>query len=364
MNSTDLDAPIVLISRVSIPRFGAKDLNFAEMASRSRGWLRITDMSFVVDPGEVANAGQTSTNDQYGALINIDAGVGRHRITNGQVPVWMLGPRLSFFGEFSSSYLITNSTNAPKVNCYTWRLPKPMLVPPGTSMGMKVSRPITSLVQDLVGDQPNAITVEVAVKGTRLARAPKVRETDIPYVTNFRTLPTTTAPILESGQGFATGGSLANPFTKELYVERFNQRTLVGNSGANGIQATDFNTSFFNAGFNNGLPPGPIGTRGPSNIRCRIFQNHYEVMSETNPKPQVFSGGTTVVPDAPQGKMLVDTVFSPQWATWRVGQSLAPKEWYNAEFSANFNFSDQSDGNGSFDISPMLALVGCRRESI
>ncbi len=365
MNTDKYDAPACLISRVSLARGGAQPLNFANMASRSRGWLRITEFRFVIDPGTFAAGGGLGDfrASQYGQLICLDAGIGRHRITNGQVPIWLLGPRLSYFGEVGQqAYLLDANANAlPIINSYTWKLPKPVLVPPGTSLGMLLTRPLVSTLQDNNTYLPNAMTVEVAAVGTRLAKPPKSRLTDVPYVTFFRTLQSTTSPILESGQGLATAGSLANPFTKELTVERFNQRTA---AGAANTAACDFNTFAYNSG---GIGGG--SNLSPSNIRMRLFQDHYEVISETVPKPQAFSPITAgTMPDDPQGKVVIDTIFNPQWATWRVNARLPGKKWYNVEFSTQGK-SDNGTAVGfskadNYDIAPMLAMVGSRKEYV
>lgn len=360
MNSSKYDSPCVLISSVSVPRGGATPLNFAAMAKRSRGWLKISEIQFSIDPGIILN--RTSVNglspgDQYGGLINVDCGVGRHRMTNGQIPVWLLGPRLSVFGEYGQqTYLNSPNTGLggtnrmPVINNYTWRLPKPMLVPPGTSLGMLITRP-SELLLDGATPLPNAMTVEVSAKGVQLAKPPKNRETDIPYVTYFRgPYLNPTALLLECGQGFATGNSLANPFNKPLMVERFTQRTAFGFNATSPQSAGDFQWYYGNIGSLTG---------GPSNIRLRIFQNHYEVMSETQPSPQNFGGAPTVL-DNPQGKAIIDSVFNPQWATWRVGQELASKEWFNAELSANLPFYSAANWN----VVPQVAMVGSRKEHV
>lgn len=369
MNSNALDAPVVLVSRVSLARGASQPLNFAAMANRSRGWLEVNEIAFTIDPGFVngrSGPNGITPGDQYGGLITVDCGVGRHRMTNGQVPVWLLGPRLSYYGELGQqSYLagpdqgLGQTCFLPVINCYTWKLPKPMLVPPGTSMGMLLSRPSVGFLDPGTGaiPFPNPMTVEVAVKGKRLAKAPRVRETDVPYATYFATNPLdTVAQLAECGQGFATGNSLANPFAKPLMVERFTQRTAMGAPSGTFFYAADFQGFTANAGNNNAPTAG-----NPSNLRLRIFQNHYEVMSETNPKPQVFSNASgSVAPlDNPQGKALIDSVFNPQFATWRIGQELASKEWFNAEFSANATFV------GTLAMcQPAVAMIASRREGI
>lgn len=358
MNTSKYDSPVCLTSPVvALVALAAKPLDFAKMANRSRGWLRITEFRFFL---QKVDDNTSNTIDSLGGIISISASVGRNQITNGQVPIWLLGPRLSYYGETGARGYLQRTAVGPfaetplsPVNCYTWTLPKPMLVPPGTSLGMLVARLGTNPTMD---DGSSTVNVTVSAVGTRLASTPKVRETDVPYVTHFRTGPLA-ASILESGQG-----PLANPFTKPFMVERFVQRT--------GFELEDYNVCEGNVG-----AALAAGSTLPMNIRLRLFTDHYEVVSETKPTPQVFSAGhgapAAIGMDDPQGKVVVDTVINPQFATWRVGTVLRPKGWYNAEFSCNgandlatrgaFATAPMTLG---FGADPMISMIGSRREKI
>ncbi|MBP6479885.1 MAG: hypothetical protein KA310_03465 [Pseudomonadales bacterium] len=341
------DAPVCLSAEVELARGVAKPLDFDRMTSRSRDWLRIKEFRFFIDPQTQAIPnGLVFTADSLGALVAITANVGRHRITNDFVPLWMLGPRLSWRGEFSEqSYLVNGAGfTLPATNCYTWRLDKPMLVAPGTSLGMTVSRPVISTLLDPLSQLPNPFKVEVSAVGERLCRPPTSRETDIPYVTHFRTLPTTTTSLLQSGQY-----PLSNPFTKELRVERFNLRMAYGATAVTPGDATPFQDFLVQRA--NGNP----------DCRVRIYDGlNYDVTTETRPVPQTITGAGAAG-DNPQGKVLIDTVFNPQWGTWLVNTKLGPKQWYTCEFAQSVNFGDNQVAT---EYAPMVAMVASRKEFV
>lgn len=169
-------------------------LNAEQMTPPSNRPMLVRDITFVV----FSTFGSTWQNT--GLLVQAKINAGRFAVTNGFVPLSLMGPVTDRRAEFIS---ITGQTLS--VSYFKWILPKPMYLPPNTQMQFTFQTSPLSFI----GVGSGSAIVLASVRGLLLDKQQSTAE--VPYVTAF--IPTTTQ--LQSGQQ-----DLANVLDKPLKLHR------------------------------------------------------------------------------------------------------------------------------------------------
>lgn len=159
----------------------------------------------------------------FGGSIRLKLSMGRFALSSVYLPVGCLGPTFDGgtldsvqleTGSFSPETLGPQFSNYSRLGFFRWRLPRPLVVPPGAALEAKISRQIEGLSQ--IYPSETTVTVNVAYAG-RVSRKQFPRGSAIvpvPYVGLF-TNTFTSANVVTSGQL-----DLYNPFREPLTVQR------------------------------------------------------------------------------------------------------------------------------------------------
>jgi hypothetical protein len=244
------DAPIILNASVQMERGnGGLDVDLSAMQTTSRNWLRIDELRVFIDPG-IATTGTTGVDADVdlGTMVDVAISVGGEELTTGfigtpshptgeriaYIPAFLLGPRI--YRRFST--INNNNAGAPWLtrpyvdqNSYSWVLPKPLFVPPGTPIKFKVRR--TGTVNYLDPYQSGVSTtfdVEVAAVGVRLAKRPILTSRCLPHLHAWSPRNNNAARV-ESGEAF-----------RNLHLETLNLTRLIGATVRYGGQTIITNT--------------------------------------------------------------------------------------------------------------------------
>lgn len=158
----------------------------------------------------------------FGGSIRLKLAAGRFALNSVYVPVGCLGPTYDggtmdsatyAAGLFSPESLLSGFTDPYHMGFFRWKLPRPLVIPPGTALDAKISRQIEGL--NIVYPSTTTVSVNVAYVGRVSKKAlPSGIAVPIPYVGLFENV-FTSANVAISDQL-----DLYNPFVQPLNVQR------------------------------------------------------------------------------------------------------------------------------------------------
>ena len=201
-----MSAPLVLNTSVTLAANGTAVADSAALASPFREPLVIDEVRWSI---RVADATRTAANMGY--CVRTALTLGQWGLTNGMLPIWILGTSLQENGYAEEVQDAQWVAANPIFSNYRWRFPKPLYVAPGQALRSGFQR---------IGDSVsgNAI-INVAYSGRYALPedAPKDGQIDVPWATAF--LPGTGQTTYISSEQ-----SLDNPFLVPLKVQRLTFR--------------------------------------------------------------------------------------------------------------------------------------------
>lgn len=205
--------PFTLSSSVALTPSQIKPLDSAAMGNKFRLpmlldslWVSIYQAGTSLGTGYVA----------MGSQVALSVRSGRLALTNGFVPVWILGTQL--LGQFGE-YVTENPgfTNYPfYYEAYEWRLPRPMWIQPGQGLQIDV-------LKDALGT--GTYNIQVVAKGRIFPdnSTPTPQTIHVPYVTAFIPGSGTSPFVLGNGAlttSVSNTNDLRNPFDDIFYAQR------------------------------------------------------------------------------------------------------------------------------------------------
>lgn len=158
----------------------------------------------------------------FGGSVRLKLALGRYALSRVYIPVGCLGPmfeggtidnEIYAAGTYSPETLSAQFTDDFHVGYFRWKLPRPLVVPPGMPLDAKISRSL----DQFTAAYPSATTLSVNVAYVgRVAKKdlPSGLTIPIPYVGLFENV-FTSASVAASGQL-----DLYNPFVRSLTVQR------------------------------------------------------------------------------------------------------------------------------------------------
>ncbi len=174
--------------------------------------------------------------------------MGRLAITNGFVP-------LVLFGKSLNTTDVTNGGSAQSGFCMTWKLPKPLYVPPGEFISPRFQfiLPITPAGGQAVPD-PTPFQIEMSIVGRSLpVDCPVPRTIDMPWISFWQSKAlnctvSASSTFLTRDQSRET--DLVNPFNTPLFLQRLVGRLPTVGANANGtFEANDAGFCFIGSEF-------------------------------------------------------------------------------------------------------------------
>lgn len=343
-----LDSPIVLsCGRTLMARnSGPIQMDMSPLQARTTSWIELHGLRFYVEAGvdEGLELDTIFGKTEYGMLIDAQISIGHYNITEDYTALAMLNPRVqSLYRRMSQAYIVTGEEEdrlGLTTNGVDWRFPRPMLVPPGVVMSINLQR---RSALSSVDSYTSTFSVSAAVYGRKLASKPKSRITQIPYVACFQPKANSAATVPTSFSNqfqVKAQPKFENPFAnKGLFVERFICRAF----GSDAV--TDW----------------------ASMPRILISDSRrYEIIDQTYPQPQRAPGAASLVPvaypggDIPQGTVNAPTIFSRTWQSWRINQTLDPKQYYEVQVRQQ----QQTPPADTDDPIPWVSMIGSREERV
>lgn len=220
-------SPLILQAQITPPAgggsFGLADTTRLQNPFRAPMWL---------DEIRFHLLGGASRGDAWSS-ISVELKLGNLSITNGFVPISLLGKTLS--DSISGEGSVPDS--------FVWKLPKPLFIP-----ARELLRP-TIYFSPYSGAPTKTVTVLYCCRP--LSRGtPEPRVLQAPWVTYFRP-PFLVGPNAADTTDQSTSSDIFNPFDQDLYVQRFVGRLMVqGNNtdASNNMSIGSANVSLTLAG--------------------------------------------------------------------------------------------------------------------
>lgn len=175
--------------------------------------------------------------NDFGRTLRARFTIGHRAISHDWIPLWNYGPRLqtSYAGQLSPSVIpfSTIETTAGLLGAqvassygwfstFVWRLPRPLIVPPGMSL-------VPSILRGGDGSL-GTVTVEIGYIGRRMPDTFKVpKEIDIPFVAQFLPPEVSGTTFLQSRDRV----DMTNTLDVPVDVQRIICRTAIGGVQAN-----------------------------------------------------------------------------------------------------------------------------------
>jgi len=314
-------APVLLSTR--IPIVGLNTVrsvqDITQLINPFKTSMLLDEIRFQVSAVNAAGVVQDGAFTDLTGVLHVQLDMGRTPLTKGFVPVWALGKQLDALLETSLVSAISNSRRF-----VTWRLPKPLFVPPGEFV-----IPQFKLRGDLFNPLAAvpAAGVNADVRVTYFGRSlpsdyPWPKNLHVPYVAAW------SAPVLSSGdvaitnyEVESTEADLVNSLNEPLRLQRFLGRlmTQVPNDSFSGVSA-----------------PGDTIDVGSQFLLVRMGGG---------------TGGIAVRDEVP-----FHHLFSAIDKAWTVGALLPPKSF----FQAFLRTGDLSALAGPRRWVPQIAMVGWR----
>lgn len=210
-------APLLLATNVQVPIGGVVSANADELTNDFEQDVQLEEIRFIVSVnGARFNATNAVSMGALGSLVRAQIKMGRLDLTNGYVPIWLLGTRYQAAMEAMTGFsdLVATPNRTAVWEYHRWRFPKPLLVPQGAAISCSFTYLTPTGRQGPLAfavDSPLNVWVAVAGKALskRIARPSKI---PVPYATYW-------APKM--GEGVSGDDALFNKFPVPLYVQRF-----------------------------------------------------------------------------------------------------------------------------------------------
>lgn len=211
------------------------------LTNESRGPMLLDEIAFLVDLSE-SDPAHDAPRVPYASQFLAKIDYGRYPLTNGYVPIMLMGPPYNPESEFtglSDVYVkynvggeIGNWNKKERWGYFSWRLPKPLLILRGQGLTASLQFKPDGRRTDMSVIGHNAALVTMAMKGRALpssTRAPQMQ--DVPYVSAFA--PTYSGTPGAGGAWDSSRASeleLKNTFGSPLHVQRLIARAESGGS--------------------------------------------------------------------------------------------------------------------------------------
>ncbi len=280
------------------------------------------DMSTLVNTAKEAMLINTITittegNGGYecGGLVFVSFQVGRFKLMNAPVPVWMLTPNPRSDNYYQAQ---TIDSISRRWHTYRWVLPKPLYVPAGEALVPTFSRESDSHTDD--------IDITISYAGHVVERIPRPVVVDVPFVANV----IGTGGTVSAWEGVAAG--LGNPFNVPLQIQR-----LIGR-----IRTPNLTTKYLDSVVSSGsggaqaaapLDGGYLTDDGSAGVLTRIRD----------------SVGVDLVKDP----IPFDALFSGKSRMWPFERTLARREYLSVYFR-----------DVPTNTNPMIAMIASRQERL
>ena len=291
-----MESPILLTAEFSLlPGADTKGLADSSLLQNPFGTAMLLDeIRFTVNNFQHSRGGE-------GGIIRAAFKLGRTPITNGFIPIWNFGKVLNPI----------EALGAVTVSTFTWKLPKPLYIPP--------SEYLIPTLQNIA--MPSGLDLTAKVRVTYAGRSlasnhPTPKAIHVPWVTAYLT------PFRGAGTftDQSTEADLVNPFNESLNVQRFIGRILVDK-----ITATE--------------------EVGESVTYYAGLGSRLTTVRMTN------SNGVILVRD----NTPFNHLFNATDRSWTVNAILPPKGFYLAFFSQNHTGMDAAGY-----VSSMISMIGHR----
>lgn len=181
--------------------------------------MEILEVKFEISGGGIGGS------DVYGGSVGCELLLGTNKLTDGSIPLWSFGRIENLRAESSA---LESSGSAPRFTFYSWRLPRPLFIPAGTTVTPNITH--TGLV-------PTALNVRVAYSGRTVAKKPK--RVHVPWVTAYGSKsfnPLSTADVDRSANL-----DLQNPYDEPVNLQRIVGRAITSIASGNYVSnSADF----------------------------------------------------------------------------------------------------------------------------
>lgn len=299
--------PILLSSSVTLSEGETKSPDLGRLQNIFRSPMVIDEIRFML----TATIASTEVHN-FGGSVRARFKMGRIDLSDQFVPIWLHGPILEdAFLNIEGNIILVPPLNPGEehvVGHFRWVLPRPLFVPVGN-----VLAPTFSRQHDFRG---GTVNVDVVYCCRRLpAGTPTPNEIDVPFIGVF-VAPEMTAG--DSGVALSTARDLFNPFTRELYVQRFLGRVQQRTAGNPNLDR---------------IFDGTTSLGGNTTIRIQDSKG-YNITRDFVPWTHVFDVNRRA---------------------WTFRRSLAPKEWYAVQILVPL-----ADRDVYFQ--PQISMVGWRKE--
>ena len=290
-----MDSPVMLSATLVVPINSVRGLaDSTQLQNPSRTAMWLDEIRFFVSFG-------TSDFSTLSLQLRVSLKLGRTPITNGFVPIGLLGKLLN---PYETIYLQYTSGAF-----YTWKLPKPLYIPAGEYLIPAVQH---IGVAGITADANVRITY--AGRSTPSGRpAPSVL--NVPWATAF------VAPSRGTGaftdQSYET--DLVNPFNEPLRVQRFLGDVVLADSNNNRTYGNSVICS--------------IGSRFTT---VRMVNSNGAILAR-DPTP-------------------FNHLFNITDRAWTVNALLPPKGFYTAYLAQDYSLLDLA----SVTITPIISMIGHR----
>lgn len=222
------DFPVQLYSTGNVPVGGTTTLDADDLQNAFQKHVQIEEIRFLL----YLNAATNLLPGALAPLIRVQLKMGRIDLTNGFVPLWLLGTRMQRAVELANGY--TAAGQKTIWDYQRWRLPKPIIVPHGATLLPSFSYQTPTGKGAVVNALNSPITVYVCMVGRSLKRLNLPAKLEVPYATFW--LPSVAQKSQQSGDD-----ALVNKFTSPLHVQRFIGRIASTSDGTDGDNwASDF----------------------------------------------------------------------------------------------------------------------------
>jgi len=276
--SPGYEHPVQFFSQVAVTSNAEASIRGRALANTLEKTIAIHEIKFVITMTPNVVGVESITQVALGGMISAHLSVGKVPLTNGPVPIWLLGSIYSRYDEDSYGVDSTESTSV-----YVWKLAKPFHLPPGAQLSARFRH--NGLLR-----QP--ATVAVAIAGSICNRPPRI--TAAPFASAFVGTPLDVAAGLVEE---APETALANITGVPLRVDR-----MMGRAAAHNPQAAS------------GLVPDGI-----------VFSdaNHPEV-SQLYSVRMVASAGQPIIRDFAPFR----SVFPYATGSWECPHTMKPNDFY------------------------------------
>lgn len=224
--------PLLLQAQITPPNqggsMGLADSTLLENPFSSP--MLLDEIRFRLPPTEAYNNSGTTTDGADWSRLRIELKLGNVPLTNGFVPLSLLGKVLSdgvAGGAFSTSpyaVLTESASSSGGATCFTWKLPRSLFIPARDFL--RVTAYFQTHSAPTAGTAVSTRTVTIMYACRPLPKnAPTPRRLCFPWVTFFQPADLT-CPGAADTFDQSTPADLFNPFDQDLHVQRFVGRVM------------------------------------------------------------------------------------------------------------------------------------------